>query len=154
MSANDQAPITNAAGPAVLAGDLHWDLRQPCGDCPFLKTSPYHEGVEGHVSEYAAALQNNEFGHSCHKTDNRANCDGPIRGQRLPAPIQHCAGALLMILKTGRCFDLQLPLLKAMEAGKISAEAVREMTRKAKADKRVFTVPGLLKFYAKGMVEA
>lgn len=136
----------------VLAKDLRYDLRSPCADCPFLKTSEYHEGVAKHIPGYVAELQNNNFGHTCHKTDTRTGCDGPVRGKETSKPIQHCVGALMMILKTGRGFDLQLPLLEAMEDGRISGEEVTAMTARAKKDKRIFTVPQLINFYGEGDV--
>lgn len=83
------------------------------------------------------------FAHTCHKTDNRQACDGP-RNWQGERP-QHCAGALMMLLKTGQGHDLQIPMLNAMQEKKFDIE---EMTARAKADDRVFTVRELLRFYA------
>lgn len=136
--------------PAVLAKDLAWDLRRPCADCPFMKTSEFHEGVAKGLPSLMMALQDNRGGHSCHKTDTRPGCDGPVRGQETGRPIQSCAGFTMMILKTGRGFDLQLPLLEAMQEGKLTSDDVAAMRDQARADKNIFTVPQLLRFYEEG----
>lgn len=130
---------------AVLVSDVDWDLKNPCDDCPFLKASPFHEGVAENLVQTTEAIMAHRFTHTCHKTDSRPSVDGP---RTWPGKVKHCAGALLMLLKTGNGLDLQLPLLQAIEAGKFD---IKEMTARAKADRSVFTVPGLLKFYANGM---
>ncbi len=126
---------------AVLASDLGWDMPSPCGDCPFLRTSPFHQGVARSVPVYMAAITAGRFAHTCHKTDNRADCDGP---RNWSSQTKHCVGALLMLLKTGDGKDLQLPLLRAAEAGKIDLAA---RTAQAKADPRVFTLKEMIRFY-------
>lgn len=131
-----------APGNVLLATDCDWDMKSPCDDCPFLKTSPFHQGVAQSLPDYGESIAGSSFSHSCHKTDTRPDVDGPRTFQ---GTTKHCAGALMMLLKTGRGMDLQLPLLQAMEAGKFD---VKEMTARAKADDRVFTVPELLTFYA------
>lgn len=132
----------------VLAKDLDWSRKRPCADCPFLKTSPFHQGVAGSLPEYVRSIEDGRFAHTCHKTDNRAEVDGPknFRGERA----QHCAGAVLMLLKTGKTMDLQLPLLEAAERGDLD---LAEMTAIAKASDDVFTVGELLQFYADGLEE-
>jgi len=135
----------------VLASDIAWELRSPCADCPFMKSSPFHQGVASHIPGYVESIRNNEFAHTCHKTDHRLSVDGPLRGKPNGRPVQHCAGATLMLLKTGRGFDLQLPLLEALECGKLTSEQLQEMTARAKADPNVFTVPQLLRFYEDGV---
>lgn len=133
--------------PAVLAADLHWDMRNPCSDCPFLKSTPFHQGIAKSVPAVHESIEQHTFSHSCHKTDTRPQCDGPVRGKETGRPVQHCAGAILMVLKTGKGADLQLPLLKAMESGKISAKDVQKMTRRAKRDANIFTLRGFIDFY-------
>lgn len=133
---------------AVLVDDVRWDLRHPCADCPFVKTSPYHEGVaESLATSHAAAIMQQRFAHTCHKTDTRETCDGPVSGKETGRPVQHCAGALMMLLKTGAGMDLQLPLLQALDDGKLRGEDLRELTARAKADPAIFTLPQMLRFY-------
>lgn len=125
----------------IFESELQWDRPNPCGDCPFLKTSPYHEGVAAHVPEYVQSIQDNNFAHTCHKSDNRPSCDGP---RNHIGPPQHCVGALLMLLKTGKGMDLQLPLLRALEAKKFD---IKQRMAQAKKWKNVFTVLELIAFY-------
>lgn len=138
-----KAMETVRPGDVLLAADLDWDLKSPCDDCPFLRTSPFHEGVAGSIPKTMEAIEAGAFAHTCHKTDCRPSVDGPRtwRGRT-----KHCAGALMMLLKTGKGLDLQLPLLQSLEQGKWDA---KEMTARAKADKRVFTVGQFIAFYAR-----
>jgi len=144
-------PVLRAAlesvdpGNVLLASDIDWDLKSPCNDCPFLRTSPFHEGVAAHLPDYAEAIADHTFAHTCHKTDRRPKCDGP---RNWDGRTKACAGAVMMLLKTGNGVDLQIPLLNAMQAGKLDAA---DMTRRAKADKRVFKFREMLLFYAKEM---
>ena len=39
------AAAVEGGGQYFLVEDVDWDLKQPCNDCPFLRTSPYHDGV-------------------------------------------------------------------------------------------------------------
>lgn len=139
---------SNVEADILFAKDVGWDRKSPCNDCPFLKTSPFHEGVAGSLPLYMQSIQDGEFAHTCHKTDNRPGCDGP-RNWHGEQP-QHCVGAILMLMKTGKGMDLQLPLLRAAEAGKID---LREMMDRAKKAANVFTVFELLKFYGRKLGE-
>ena len=125
----------------IHGGEIAWDRISPCGDCPFLKTTPYHGGVAASLPAYFESINNHTFAHTCHKTDNRPECDGP---RNHVGTMQHCVGALLMLLKTGKGMDLQLPLLKAAEAGKID---LASRMRQARKWKNVYTVGELLDFY-------
>lgn len=125
----------------LLAKDIDWDLTKPCNDCPFLKASPFHEGVASSFPIYCDSIANGTFAHTCHKTDTRAACDGP---HSWSGKAKHCAGAILMLLKTGRGFDLQLPLLEAAQARKLD---LKKMTRLAKKSPKVFTLFEMLRFY-------
>jgi hypothetical protein len=127
--------------PPVLVGDMHYDLQQPCGDCPFLKSSPYHQGVAKSLPTYIDAIKSGSFGHSCHKTDPRLACDGPHPTDG--RPVQHCVGAILMVMKSGK-YWMQRPLIKAHDDGKID---LLEWERRAKLDDRVFTWRGMIRFY-------
>ena len=124
-----------------LPDQVGWNLKQPCADCPFTKRAPFHEGVAGSLPNYVERIESHQFAHTCHKTDRRPECDGPHTWDGKP---EHCAGALMMLLKTGDGKDLQLPLLEALQEGKFDVE---EMTRLAKANKNVFTLRELLDFY-------
>jgi hypothetical protein len=126
----------------IRSEELDWSRKNPCGDCPFLNTSPYHGGVASGLKACVEAIKAGNFVHTCHKTDNRPNCDGP---RNWKGKIQHCTGAIMMLLRTGKGMDLQLPLMKAAEQGKID---LADMTKRARASKFVFTVPGLIAFYA------
>lgn len=128
----------------ILAEELAWNLMAPCGDCPFRKDSPFHEGIAATAEAKFCDIQRGRFAHTCHKTDNRPECDGPHNWKGRP---EHCAGAILMLLKTGDGYDLQLPLLQAIEAGKLDIEA---MMRRAKRAKNVFTLPEFLRFQLEG----
>lgn len=133
--------------PAVLASDVRYDLRNPCADCPFMKTTPFHQGVAKSIPGLCESIESRSFAHTCHKTDTRPQCDGPVAGTETGKPVQHCVGSLLMLLKTGNGKDLQLPFLQAIEAGKLSVEDVHALTARAKADPNVFTLRELILFY-------
>lgn len=54
----------------LLARDLDWSMTTPCGDCPFLKSSPFHEGVADSIPAYAEAIESpacsgSQFATSC-----------------------------------------------------------------------------------------
>lgn len=127
--------------------DLDWDLKTPCADCPFTKAAPFHEGVAQGLPGVLESIEAGNFSHTCHKTDRRPMCDGP---QTWEGRTKHCAGAVLMLLKTGDGKDLQLPLLRAAEAGKLD---LHDMTARAKADTKCWTVDGLMRFYLRGIRE-
>lgn len=129
----------------VFVRDVEWDLKNPCDDCPFLRTTAFHQGVAEHLPGYITSIEQQSFAHTCHKTDRRPQCDGP---HTWTGKVKHCAGAILMLMKTGRGMDLQLPLLRAAERGQID---LADMARRAKADKRVFTLGQMLKFYEAGL---
>lgn len=139
MYRSDEKPVNDI----LFARDVEYKVHNPCADCPFLKSSPFHEGVAGSIPEMIESMVDHNFAHTCHKTDNRLACDGPRNHQ---GTTQHCAGALMMLLKTGKGFDLQLPLLEAAQAGKID---LKEWTARAIAAKNVFTVKEMLDYYAK-----
>jgi hypothetical protein len=114
--------------------DLDWDLKRPCQDCPFRRSTPPHEGTAAAAFDTILSLEDHRFAHSCHKTDPRSDSPG---GRRLTGRPKHCRGALIMIVKSGKGYDLQLPLLRAGEAGLIDLD---ELTRAAKADRECYTV--------------
>jgi hypothetical protein len=87
------------------------------------------------------SITDGKVAHTCHKTDNRPSCDGP---RNYPGPPQHCAGLILMLLKTGRGMDLQIPMLRAAEAGKLDLAL---MTAKAKRSPDVFRLGEFIEFY-------
>ncbi len=123
----------------TLVGEqIAWDMKGPCADCPFRRDAPDHEGVAASIVGYVESIERGEFSHTCHKTDNCA--DGP---KNHVGQIQHCGGALHFLVRA-KC-DLQLPLLKAAEAGKLDVHA---MTRRARRDRRVFgSVRELVTYY-------
>jgi hypothetical protein len=139
--------VTHEEELKMPATDIDWSMRSPCDQCPFLKTSPYHSGVAGSLPAYMESIQNQCFAHTCHKTDNRPSVDGP---KNYGGKVKHCAGAILMLLKTGKAMDLQLPLLEAAERGDLDLHAMSEL---AKHSPQVFTVWELIRWYGKKVRE-
>ena len=77
---------------SMTTEDVAWDLKAPCDDCPFKRTTPLHSGVYSSLLDYHNNLMNRIMAHTCHKTDPRA--DGYVESyQNKP---QHCFGALVM----------------------------------------------------------
>jgi hypothetical protein len=76
---------------------LRFDLRSPCADCPFRNDLPINEGTVGTFAENIWSIIRGEFVHSCHKTDPRSDYE-PAKDYR--GPIQHCAGAMVMMEKS------------------------------------------------------
>jgi hypothetical protein len=126
--------------PPVLAKDVHYDMTQPCVDCPFLKSSPYHQGVAKSLPEYVRTIDAGQFAHTCHKTDPRQACDGPHPTDG--RPIQHCVGSIIMLIKSKKW--MQSPLMKAWADNRVELVALEKI---AKSDKRVFTINQMLGFY-------
>jgi hypothetical protein len=78
-------------------GKLSYGLKTPCDDCPFRResTHPYSTNA---VTEWLTQMINKvNVGHSCHKTDARADCES---AQTYTGPLQHCAGAIIMLRKS------------------------------------------------------
>jgi hypothetical protein len=75
---------------------LAFDRVRPCDDCPFRKDVPPEDGIGGNIPSMFADIDMGRFTHTCHKTDPRA--DGFIPTHE--GPIQHCAGAIIMMLKS------------------------------------------------------
>lgn len=97
--------------------DIKFDLKKPCKDCPFLKTTPYHEGIADDLPNLWVSIEAGKAMHSCHKTDPRS--DSP-EGQRYKGPLQHCAGLLTMMSN-----DVRLmcnPQRAAFHSGKWTGE--------------------------------
>jgi hypothetical protein len=131
----------------VLDSELRWDLKRPCGDCPFLRTSPFHAGVCRDVVTNATAIQDGSFVHTCHKTDARRGVDGPLAGGPQDVPVQVCAGSLMMLLKHGAPW-WQRPIVKAIDEKRLTVEHLAELERAANADGNdVFTLEDFISFY-------
>lgn len=131
----------------IKAIDLDWSRTHPCADCPFLRTSPFHQGVASGAPLLLQAIGENMAAHTCHKTDNRASCDGP---RNYPGNPQHCAGIILMLLKTGKGMDLQIPLLKAADAGKLDLEKMMALSKKSP---KVYRLGEFIRFYEQALRE-
>lgn len=134
--------ITDSAKWLLKADDLDWSRKNPCKDCPFIKTSPYHNGVAGSIPGLMNYVDAGIAAHTCHATDNRDDVDGP---KNWKGKTQACAVFTMMLLRTGKGKDLQMPLLKAAEQGKID---LADMIKRARESKIVYTISGLLTFYA------
>lgn len=117
----------------LTTDNVAWNLARPCADCPFRRDAPDHLGVVKSLPEYLDSIRGGTFAHTCHKTDNRSSCDGPrsFTGEQA----EHCAGALHFLIRCGEGLDLQLPLLQAIEAGKLDIHAA---CKAAEADEAVF----------------
>lgn len=102
--------------PKILASTLHYDLHKPCADCPFRRDVPMHEGVAVDLPQIMIDLSDGNFAHTCHKTDPRS--DSPV-GQAADGPAQHCAGALLMVLRTTNGIVDQEPMARAVGDGRL-----------------------------------
>jgi hypothetical protein len=130
--------------------DLDWTRKAPCKDCPFLKSSPYHEGIAERLLDYgfgsyASGIEAGQFCHTCHKTDNREAVDGPknYKGEKP----QHCYGAIMMMLKSYDQIPIQESLMAAASKGLLKP-GLLAMARRAKKDGRFFTWREMLSFYA------
>ena len=75
---------------------MNYDLKKPCANCPFrTDIAPYL--TKGRVREIDQALVRGTF--ACHKTTG-VEKDGEITVDS--SEMQHCAGALILLEKTGR----------------------------------------------------
>ena len=117
--------------------DVDWDLKRPCADCPFRRGTPFHEGIANGTVDVVHSIELRRFAHTCHKTDNFS--DSP-EGRRYRGRLKHCAGSLIMLLKTGHGLDLQVPFLKAAEAGKLD---IHELSEIARAGRRLLYAAGI-----------
>lgn len=106
--------------------DLSWDLKRPCADCPFRRTAEWHSGIAERAILYMGSIEQGGFVHTCHKTDPRT--DSP-QGQQYEGPLQVCRGSLIMLTKSGRGADLQRPILRAIDAGKLDVGELAEAAR-------------------------
>ena len=80
---------------------MHFDLKQPCVDCPF------RTDIDGYLlperaEEIADALVNEQASFPCHKTLDQSQADFDEYGNELPYEYagseQHCAGAAIWLL--------------------------------------------------------
>lgn len=146
----EQIVIENT--PQLMVSEVGFDLRNPCSDCPFTKSAPFHEGVAESLVSYLESIEKRQFGHTCHKTDCRDCVDGPrtFKGQT-----QHCVGAILMLFRTSqrsakrRGIWFQASIAIAMQQGKITDERFSELVKQAKSNNNVFTIDELCRFYLK-----
>lgn len=113
-----------------------------------MKTSAFHEGIASSLISYLDSIDSHKFVHTCHLTDNNPQCDGP-KNWKGEKP-KNCAGAIMMLLKTGKGYDLQLPLLQAARDGLINLKEAKARTKK---NRNVFTIAELLGVYAKKLSE-
>lgn len=130
----------------VAPGDvrpLRFDLRNPCGECPFRLDVPLHQGVGVDLATKTGwALVDGTFSHTCHRTDPRSDYRA---AKDFKGPLQHCAGAMIMLAKQSPR-DLPGIMAKAKDRGWLN---VRKLNLKAP----VYTLPGMLKAYHAWFVE-
>lgn len=99
-----------------MSDKIRFKLRRPCAECPFKKTTPLHRGVALNLDTLAESLRDETFAHSCHRTDSRSDYR---QAKRYRGEIQHCAGALIMMEKSG-C--VSLPMANAMAFGELDVK--------------------------------
>jgi hypothetical protein len=75
---------------------MKYDLKTPCGKCPFRKDRPFHLG-SGRVREIQAGLVRGEF--PCHKTTIDVDGEDGSGGRTSVPGSKHCAGALILLEK-------------------------------------------------------
>jgi hypothetical protein len=135
-----------AVNPELLfAASLEWNLKAPCNDCPFRRNAPDHEGICGSLPELVKSIEAGTFAHTCHKTDKRPTCDGPVAGDAgsYRGPTEHCAGALHFVFRAQRW--MQHAILKADDDGKLD---IVDVEARALKDESVFrSMRELLDYY-------
>lgn len=129
----------------IAAEDASWDMKRPCADCPFRRSTPWHEGVACSTIDYFHSIEAHTFSHSCHKTDSRADS---VEGKRYEGPVQHCIGSLFMLVKSGHGLDCQIPLLEASRDGKLD---LGWLEAAGNADTECFTLDEFLAFNGAGL---
>jgi hypothetical protein len=77
---------------------MHFDLKKPCSNCPFRNDIPAYL-TQGRVAEIDSVMDRGWF--ACHKTT--VDSDDDDSGDRVTTDeSQHCAGALILMEKSGR----------------------------------------------------
>jgi hypothetical protein len=71
---------------------MHFDLKKPCKDCPFLPGSCTNTTLKpGRIDSIIKAVHEEDLTFACHKTTDRPD----------QVDWQHCAGALIHLEKSG-----------------------------------------------------
>jgi hypothetical protein len=89
-----------------------WELTKPCSDCPFVKSSPLHDGIASDLPKLAEHIESGNFVHSCHKTHPGADGWNPD----YKGAIQNCAGLTIMQIKNE---ELTIPIVRAKLSGEL-----------------------------------
>jgi hypothetical protein len=120
-------PDPSAVDPYAFA----WDLKTPCNDCPFLKSTPCHDGIASDLPTLLKHEDHGNYAHSCHKTHPGA--DGWV--ETYQGPVQHCAGFTIMKIKSD---NITTPMLLAKVKKKLdfkkmdlSVETFKDLTEMA-----------------------
>ena len=87
---------------AIDVSELSFDLKKPCKDCPFKKSTPVHEGILADLMDICNKLDDGTGIFTCHKTD--PNTDS-TDGQKFKGKLQHCAGFMIMAVKSKKTTD-------------------------------------------------
>lgn len=123
---------------------MRFDLRTPCRDCPF-RTDIEFALAPGRVREIWDAITTQDATFVCHKT-TRFDDDGEYRAS---ATEQHCAGALILLLRKERpnqlmriaarigrfdpdALDLDAPVFDDVDAMILARESAYGATRHAR----------------------
>lgn len=78
---------------------LNYDMKEPCNDCPFRKSTPWDMkgvGIDKLNFMVDTIVYGQEGAHTCHKTDPRADYE-PAKDYK--GGLQHCVGFLRMCEK-------------------------------------------------------
>lgn len=115
-----QCDVRRRMSDVIQHKEIGFELNAPCADCPFRRSTEFHEGVMKSLPEYVTKMESGEFSHSCHKTDPRSDSEGakPVNGR-----IQHCVGAILMCEKSG---NGQMPYLTAFVKGDLNIDELED----------------------------
>lgn len=128
--------------------DIDWTRTNPCPDCPFMKSAKWHSGIADSIGSYETSVEAGAFTHTCHKTDNRPECDGAKGSYKGEKP-QHCAGAFRMILRSPN-IPFQIHFLKAFDKG-LGGENFMAKWKKWEKDKSALTWDEMKDFYTGGL---
>lgn len=88
-----------------------FNLRSPCGSCPF-KKEPYFHLHPDRRQSIADGLKGDET-FTCHGTIDYDECDDTEDFQVDVDANRHCAGALIVMAKEGTLFSNRMPRIAA-----------------------------------------
>lgn len=100
---------------------IGWDLKIPCAECPFRKSTPCEKkGIQDLPGLVDTMMTTGVIAHSCHRTDPRSDYANP---KLINGKVQACAGFTLFALNSGYPTG---PMMRAYSAGKLSIKKLRK----------------------------